>query len=823
MDILSLIRTRLVFADGGFGSLLLERGFPSGAIPEEWNLSHPDVVESIHLDYFRAGSDYVHANTFGSNRVKLAAEDPAAAAQAARFTAAGVAAARRARDAAGGGKRFVALDVGPTGRLLAPLGDLAFEDAVAAFAEQIRAGAEAGADFVSIETMGDTLELKAAVIAAKESCDLPVFATVAFGEKGKLLTGADPAAVVALLEGLRVDALGLNCGLGPDSAAPIAAELVRLSSLPVIVMPNAGLPRVEAGRTVYDVGPDDFAARMADIARGGARILGGCCGTTPAHIAALRRACAAIEPIPVTRKHRTLVSSYTHTVEIGETPPTIIGERINPTGKKRFQQALREGDMAYILRQGLEQQEAGADVLDVNVGLPGVDERTMLPRVVSELQSVLDLPLQLDTSAPAALEAALRVCNGKPLVNSVNGKAESMEAVLPLVAKYGGVVVCLCLDESGIPETAEGRLAVAEKIVREAERHGIARHDLVVDPLCLAVSSDPGSATVTLEAIRLIRERLGVATILGVSNVSFGLPRREVLNAAFLTLALGAGLSAGIVNPNSAALMDAIRAFRALHGDDPGFETFIRTHPPISADASGVERSDGRTVKRSDPQTLGPSDRQTVRPSDRQTLQTAVRRGLKAEAARLAEEALAAGIDSLALIDGELVPALDEVGRGFEAGTVFLPQLLAAAEAAGAAFEAVKTRLAASGAARGSAGRVALATVKGDIHDIGKNIVKVLLENYGFDVLDLGRDVPPEAVVAAVRDNGLRLVGLSALMTTTVGAMEETIRLVHAECPGCKVMVGGAVLTADYAARIGADFYSKDAMGAVRYALATLA
>ena len=807
--LLDLLSRRIVFADGGMGSLLQARGLAPGEIPEEWNLSHPAEVTAIHRAYFEAGSDFVLTNTFGASPVKLAGEG--ASHGCAELVAAAVANARRALDEVGGGERFVALDIGPTGRLLAPLGDLGFEEAVAAFAEQVRAGAAAGADLVVVETMSDLHELKAAVLAAKENCDLPVFATVTFDERGKLLTGGDPAAAVALLEGLRVDALGLNCGLGPEGAAPWAAALLDAASTPLIVKPNAGLPRVVDGRTVYDVGPEAFAEAMEALARRGARILGGCCGTTPAHIAALRARCGGIEPVPVTQKRRTVVSSYTHAVEIGATAPTIIGERINPTGKKRFQQALREGDMPYILRQGLEQQEAGADVLDVNVGLPDVDERAMLPRVAAELQSVLDLPLQLDTSDPRALEAALRPCNGKPLVNSVNGKAESMAAVFPLVAKYGGVVVCLCLDESGIPPTAEGRLAVAEKIVREAERHGIARHDLVVDPLCLAVSSDPGSATVTLEAIRLIRERLGVATILGVSNVSFGLPRREVLNAAFLTLALGAGLSAGIVNPNNAALMDAIRVFRALHGDDPGFETFIRTHPPVTADAPGCTKDEGRRTKE---EASGGSGGSVPR-----SLSTAVRRGLKGEAARLAAEALASGADSLALIDGELVPALDEVGRGFEEGTVFLPQLLAAAEAASAAFEAIKVRLASSGAARGSAGRVALATVKGDIHDIGKNIVKVLLENYGFDVLDLGRDVPPEAVVAAVRDNGLRLVGLSALMTTTVGAMEETIRLVHAKCPDCKVMVGGAVLTADYAARIGADFYSKDAMGAVRYAL----
>ena len=805
MTILDLLSRRIVFADGGLGSLLQDHGLGPGEIPEEWNLSHPDRIVAAHRAYFEAGADFVLSNTFGANPVKLAGEGSAHS--FAELVAAAIANACRARDEVGGGDRFVALDIGPTGRLLAPLGDLDFEDAVAAFAEQVRAGAAAGADLVVIETMSDLHELKAAVLAARENCDLPVFATVTFDRRGKLLTGADPAAVAALLEGLRVDALGLNCGLGPDASEPWAAALLDASSTPVMVKPNAGMPRVVDGRTVYDVGPEDFATEMARLARRGARILGGCCGTTPAHIAALRRACQDIAPVPVKPRRRTVVTSYTHAVEIGATPPTIIGERINPTGKKRFQQALREGDMPYIIRQGIEQKDAGADILDVNVGLPGVDETAMLPRVVAELQAVLDLPLQLDTSDPAALEAALRRYNGKPLVNSVNGKAESMAAVLPLVAKYGGVLVCLCLDESGIPETAEGRLAVAEKIVREAARHGIARHDLVIDPLCLAVSSDPRSAVVTLEAIRLIRDRLGVATVLGVSNVSFGLPRREVLNASFLTLALGAGLSAGIVNPNNAALMDAIRVFRALHGDDPGFDTYIRTHPPIPA---------GETPK---PREVpGGSGGGAPR-----SLSDAVRRGQKAESADLAAKALEAGRDSLELIDGELVPALDAVGRDFESGKAFLPQLLAAAEAAKAAFDAIKRHLAASGAARGTAGRIALATVKGDIHDIGKNIVKVLLENYGFDVLDLGRDVPPETVVAAIRDNGLRLVGLSALMTTTVGAMEETIKLVHAECPGCKVMVGGAVLTADYAAAIGADFYSPNAMGSVRYAMETLA
>ena len=807
MSIRDLLSSRLVFADGGFGSLLIERGFPGG-VPEEWNLSHPEVVASIHADYFRAGSDYVHANTFGSNRVKLAAEGRDAGALAARLTAAGVEIARRARDGIGG-DRFVALDVGPTGKLLAPLGDLGFEEAVAAFAEQIRAGAEAGADFVSVETMSDLYELKAAVLAAKEAAPgLPVFATVALDGRGKLLTGADPAAVVATLEGLRVDALGINCGLGPDKAEPWIRAFLERASLPVVAKPNAGLPRIVGGRAVYETGPEAFAEQMEALARAGARVLGGCCGTTPAHIAATVARCRGIAPAPVSPKRRTVVASYSHAVEFGPDAPAIVGERINPTGKKRFQQALREGDLPFVVRQGVEQREAGAHVLDVNVGLPGLDERATLARVVSELQAAVDLPLQIDTADPAAMEAALRLCNGKAMVNSVNGKAESMAAVFPIVAKYGGVVVGLCLDEGGIPPTAEGRLAVAAKIVRTAEAHGIGREDLVLDPLCMAVSADPAAARVTLESIRLLRERLGVNVCLGVSNVSFGLPRREVVNATFFSLALGAGLTVGIVNPNNAAVMDAFRAFRALRGLDPNCEDYIRTHPPLSKPPAGEAGAR--------PPVAGPVPGTPA--SDSGSLAGAVRRGLKSDAAALAAEALRAGRPATALIDEALVPALDEVGRGFEEGTVFLPQLLSAAEAAGAAFEEIKRALASSVAPRGAAGRVALATVKGDIHDIGKNIVKVLLENYGFDAIDLGKDVPPEAVVACAKENKLRLVGLSALMTTTVPAMEETIRLLHAECPDCKVMVGGAVLTQEHADRIGADFYSKDAMGSVRFA-----
>ena len=787
--ILGLLGRRILFADGGMGSQLQARGLAPGEAPESWNLARPDDVVAVHRAYFEAGSDYVLTNTFGANPLKSPGTDLRAVVSAA------VRNARRAAESLG--EKYVGLDVGPTGKLLAPVGDLDFEEAVAAFAETVRAGAAAGADFIAVETMNDLYELKAAVLAAKESCDLPVFATVTFDAKGKLLTGADVPAVVALLEGLGVDALGLNCGLGPEQAEPRVRELLDYASVPVIVKPNAGLPRLEDGRTVYDVGPDEFAARMEPLARMGALVLGGCCGTTPAHIAALVARTKDVPATPVSRKDRTLVSSYTHATEISAGHPILVGERINPTGKARLKQALLGGDLPYVFRQGIEQQEAGAHVLDVNVGLPGIDEKEMLLRVSTGLQALLDLPLQLDTADPAALEAAMRRYNGKPMVNSVNGKRSSMDAVFPLVRKYGGVTVCLCLDENGIPPTAEGRLAIARRIVETAESYGIDRKDLVVDLLCMAVSADPAAARTTLEGIRLVRQELGVNVCLGVSNVSFGLPSRTTLNAAFFTAALAAGLTAAIVNPNSVPMLEAFRAHRALAGLDPDFADYIAAHAADPAPGAATP----------------------AKPAADATLSACIARGLRADAAARAAADLAGGTDPLALIDGEIVPALDGVGRLFEAGTLFLPQLLAAADAAGAAFEKIKGAFAAAGTARARLGQIALATVQGDIHDIGKNIVRVLLENYGFDVIDLGKDVPPETVVACVRRHGLRLVGLSALMTTTVGAMEETIRRLREEAPDCRVMVGGAVLTEAYAKEIGADFYSKDAMGSVRYAL----
>ncbi len=793
-------RDRLLFLDGGMGTQLQAKGLRPGETPELWNVTRPDDVRAVHDAYFAAGSDVVYANTFGANPAKYHGDAPLA-----DVIAAGVGLARDAARAAGGA-RFVALDVGPTGRLLRPAGDCSFEAAYAAFAEQIRLGARAGADLVVIETMGDAYELKAAVLAAKENSDLPVLATVALGADGQLLTGADVDCVAALLAGLRVDALGLNCGFGPDRMLPYVKRLAAVTSLPIAVKPNAGLPTVVDGRTVFTVGPDAFASAVAALVDAGASLVGGCCGSTPAHIAAVRRVCAARRPPRAApdapRAARTVVTSGSRAVEIPFDDTIVIGERLNPTGRKKLKAALAEGDVAYVLREAVAQAEAGAHILDVNVGVPGLDEPAVLDETVQAVQSVTDLPLQIDTSDPQALARALRHYNGKALVNSVNGTEASMAAVLPLVARYGGTLVALTLDESGIPPTAEGRLAIARRILARGATFGLRPSDFIIDVLCLAVSAEAQSANVILESLRRVRTELGCRTCLGVSNISFGLPARPLVNAAFYTLALGAGLNAAIVNPLAADMMTAVRAFRALTGRDPACGGWIDAFREWTADSR--------------PPAPGRRPAGAAAAEDG-GLAASIRRGLKADAAADARAALAGGQAPLDVIGAAIVPALEDVGKGFEAGRVFLPQLLMAAEAAGAAFEVVRAALPpnAGGAVRGP---IVLATVKGDIHDIGKNICRALLENYGFKVIDLGRDVPAERIVATARRERARLVGLSALMTTTVGAMEETVRLVHRELPGCLVTVGGAVLTADYAAKIGADHYAKDAMGLVRYA-----
>lgn len=806
---LDLLEKKILIADGAMGTLLQASGLKAGELPEVWNITHPEVLIDIHNRYYESGSDFVSTNTFGVNRYKLAelpAEYTLDQVLEAAIKNANVA---REKFTAKGQQKLVALDVGPLGKLLKPLGDVSFDDAYNAFAEVISKAVQIGGfDVVLIETMSDTMELKAAVLAAKENCSLPVIASVAFDEKGQLLTGANLRSVVALLEGLRVDVIGMNCGLGPVHMKPLALELAATASIPTIVMPNAGLPHVESGKTVFDINAAEFAAHVEDMLRAGIRVVGGCCGTTPDHIREVVARASSIAPVPTSDKCLTLVSSYTHAVELKLDDSIIVGERINPTGKKRFKQALRDNDIDYILKEGLTQLDNGAHILDVNVGLPEIDEKSMLPNVVAQLQAVLNLPLQIDTSDPVAMERAMRGYNGKPMVNSVNGKQESMHSVFPLIKKYGGVVVGLTLDENGIPETAEGRIAIAKRIIETAAEYGIKPKDIVIDVLCMTISSDKNAANVTLDALEYISKELKVNTILGVSNVSFGLPMRERVNSNFYTMALQRGLSSAIINPNAVGMRSAYTAYRALRGLDDNCADYIAFHTSVQAQEQAAAPA---SVAQQAPDASAAS---TAQQSD---LTLAIKRGMCKQAGEIAAE-LIKTMDSLDIINQQLVPALDEVGSGFERGKVFLPQLLMSADAAKAAFDSIKAYLINNGEKRESRGKVVIATVKGDIHDIGKNIVKVLLENYGFEVIDLGKDVPPEAVVDAVKAHNVKLVGLSALMTTTVGAMEETIKQLRAAELPVKVMVGGAVLTQEYADQIGADFYSKDAMGSVRYA-----
>ena len=779
----------LVF-DGGTGSILQSKGLRGGELPETWNLIRPEDIIDLHCGYLRAGCDIFNTNTFGANALKFPDNLEA-------IVTAAVNNAKEARRRAGREDAYVALDIGPTGKLLEPLGDLPFERAVELFGEVVRYGSRAGADLVLIETMSDSYEAKAAVLAARENCSLPVCITVTFDEKGKLLTGGSVDSTVALLEGLRVDALGVNCGLGPEQMIPIVRRLTEVCSVPVIVNPNAG------------VGPEEFAGWMEKIAEMGVQAVGGCCGTTPEHI---RLTAERVRKMPFreqTRKNRTVVSSFSQCVEIGERP-VIIGERINPTGKKKFKQALREGDIEYILREGLRQEDSGAHILDVNVGLPEIDEPAMMVSVVQKLQSVLALPLQIDTTDPEALERGMRIYNGKPMVNSVNGKKESIETVFPLVRKYGGVLVALVLDEDGIPSDAEGRIRIARRIYEAADRYGVPREDIVIDGLAMTISSDNTSALVTLETLRRVRDELHGHTILGVSNISFGLPRRSVINSYFLAMALQSGLNAAIMNPGNEEMMESYRAYCALAGLDPQCMGFIEAYagtqdraPAAKAPAAPAGASDGA------------AGRASASLAGAMRLNESVVRGMAQSAAEAARKALA-DTSALELINRDLIPALDHVGKGFEKGTVFLPQLLMSAEAAKAAFEVIKETL--QGQTQKVKGRIILATVKGDIHDIGKNIVKVMLENYGYEVIDLGKDVAPETVVeTAIREN-IALVGLSALMTTTVVSMEETIRLLHEKKPDTKVVVGGAVMTQEYADAIHADCYAKDAMATVHFA-----
>jgi len=796
VDILTYLKNSFLIFDGGMGTLLQERGLKAGEYPENWNIEHPEIIRDIHRAYFDAGSNVVSANTFGANCLKFGEDELEAVIREA------IKLAKQAQgESERPGAKFVALDIGPTGRLLKPYGDFGFEDAVETFAKTIRLGEKYGADVIIIETMNDSYETKAALLAAKENSALPVFVLNAYGEDGKLMTGASPEAMVAMLEGMRADAIGVNCSLGPKQLRGVVERILDCASVPVVFQPNAGLPKIENGKTVYDVLPDEFSEEVAALMQAGVRVVGGCCGTTPEYIKALCEKSAGLEIKPITDKGITCVSSYTHAVRFGQ-EPILIGERINPTGKKRLKQALKNNDIDYILGEGFSQQDKGIHILDVNVGLPEIDEIAVLKTVISSLQAVINLPLQIDTASPKAMEEALRLYNGKALINSVCGKQESMDAVFPIAAKYGGVIVALTLDDSGIPETAEGRFKIAERILVQASKYGISKKDIIFDTLAMTISADTCAALGTLDALRKIRGELGCHTSLGVSNVSFGLPARDAVNSTFFALALESGLSAAIMNPFSDDMLKVYYSYRALHNLDPNCSRYIEFMENLQETVVAEQ----------------PKERAGAQEGGATALQRAVIKGLKESAGELCEQMLSENADGLDIINNELIPALDIVGRGFEEKTVYLPQLLMSAEAAQSAFGRIKARSSAGNVGEFKKCGFVLATVHGDIHDIGKNIVKLILENYGFAVTDLGKDVPPEDIVSEATRLHAPLVGLSALMTTTVPAMEETIRLLREKAPWCKVVVGGAVLNKQYAEMIGADKYASDAMETVRYA-----
>lgn len=785
MNIRDFIKNNIVHLDGGMGTLLQKSGLQPGELPERWNISHPEVIKEIHKSYYDSGSNIVNTNTFGANSLKFGTDELS------EIIYHAVKNADEARKASSGNQeKFIALDVGPTGKLLKPLGDLDFEDAVKAFAEVISLGVKYGVDLITIETMNDSYETKAAVLAAKENSDLPIIVTNAYGENGRLMTGADPAVMAAMLEGMGVDAIGANCSLGPKQLMGVMDELLKYCSVPVAFKPNAGLPKSDGKVTYYDVDAEEFAQDIKLAVANGVRIVGGCCGTTPEYIKKVCELTRDMRPKEIEKKTYSVCTSYNKAVFFGE-KPILIGERINPTGKKRFKQALLENDIGYILQEAVNQQTKGVHVLDVNVGLPGIDEAQMLTNSVCELQCVTDLPLQIDSSDPVAMESALRRYNGKAMINSVNGKEENLNAIFPLVKKYGGFVVALTLDEKGIPSTVDGRMKIARKILLTAALYGINKKDIIFDPLAMTVSADKMSAVTTLETVKKITEQLGCNTSLGVSNVSFGLPSRDLVNAAFFTTAMENGLSAAIMNPYSERMMEAYYSFNVVKGLDENCMDFINF-----------------------------ASQQEVQPTAKQesslTLKEAIEKGLKEKASEITT-AMLGNSAPLDIVNAHVIPALDNVGKRFEEKKLFLPQLLMSAEAAKASFEVIKATMSADGSSV-KKGSIVIATVHGDIHDIGKNIVKLLLENYGYNVIDLGKNVPPETVLRAVTDNHAPLVGLSALMTTTVPAMEETVKLIKENAPWCKTVVGGAVLTQDYADKIGADKYAADAMETVRYA-----
>ena len=794
-----ILGKQILFFDGGKGTMLQKHGLKGGDIPELLNITAPELIYSIHTDYLEAGADFVTSNTFGASPFK----ENSLGASLEDIITAGVHLAKKAAEnfTSHDKPRFAAFDMGPSGKLLEPLGNVSFDEAYNAFSRTAVIAEKAGADLVIIETMSDTLEAKAAVLAVKENTSLPVFCTMTFDESHKTLTGGDVLIMASILEGVGADCIGINCGLGPEQIGDMIDDLQSYASIPVMAQPNAGLPVIRDGKTVYEVTPEQFGLSMEHIAKAGASILGGCCGTTPEHIRECVKRCKEYIP-KVEKKNFTAVTSYSRSVLL-DNRPVIIGERINPTGKKKFKEALRNNDINYILNEAIKQEEAGADILDVNVGLPEIDEQAMMETAVKAISSTVNLPLQIDSSEPEVLEKALRIYNGKAMINSVNGKEESMKAVFPLVKKYGGVIVGLALDETGIPPTAEGRYKIAEKIVKTAQSYGIDKRDIVIDALTLTVSAQQKESAETIKAVKMIKERLGVKTILGVSNISFGLPRRDIVTSTFFALALNHGLDACIVNPCSDAIMDTYRAYRALEGLDENCADYINAYT-------------GTSVKIISEKTPAKTAGETAILSDNKLFNMIVK-GLKDSSYAETQDMLREK-EPMDIINNTLIPALDVVGKEFEKGTMFLPQLMMSAETVKNAFDAIKLHMEQSGTKGEPKGKILVATVKGDIHDIGKNIVKVLLENYGYEVTDLGKDVPPELIVETLKEKDIHLCGLSALMTTTVVSMEETIKAIRNAGLDVNVWVGGAVLTQEYADMIGADAYTKDALASVNYA-----
>lgn len=782
MAIRDLITKEFIFFDGAMGTMLQQRGLKTGEIPETYNIIHPEIIKEIHEEYLKAGANIITTNTFGANELKLKNSGYSVE----EIVTNAVKIAKEAK-----GEKYVALDIGPIGQMLEPIGTLSFERAYEIVKRQVVAGVKAGCDLILIETVSDLYEAKAAVLAAKENSNLPVFCTMTFEEDGRTFTGTDPTNMVSLLEGLGVDALGVNCSLGPGELLPIVEEILKYSSIPVMVQPNAGLPKIVDGETMYNVSVEEFSNHLKTMAEKGVCILGGCCGTNEEFIRKLVSELKGKTPKPLENKGYTTVCSPSKTVILGN-GVKVIGERINPTGKKKFKEALKNNNIDYILTEAINQMEAGADILDVNVGLPEINETEMMVKVIKEIQSIINLPLQIDSSSPEVIEAAARIYNGKPIINSVNGKDQVMNQVFPIAKKYGACVVGLTLDEGGIPSKAEDRFKIAEKIVNKAKEYGIEKENILIDCLVLTASAQQEEVMETLKAVRLVKEKLGVKTLLGVSNVSFGLPNRELLNQTFLSMALVQGLDAPILNPNNKAIMDVIKSFKVLANIDKEAKKYIDEN-------SNVE------VK------------QEIQGTSKGDLKDIIIKGIKEEAAKITNELLKTN-DSLTIVDNYLIPALDVVGGKFERGEIFLPQLIQSAETVKNSFAVIKEKELLENKKGISKGKIILATVQGDIHDIGKNIVKVILENYGFDIIDLGKDVPIEKVVKTAKEENVKLVGLSALMTTTVKSMEETIKSLKENNVQCKTIVGGAVLNPEYAEMISADYYAKDAQEAVQIA-----